>query len=341
MKTPEIPKNEVLRLETLHSLDILNTLPHEQFDRLTRIARHTFQVPIAMVTLIDADHQLFKSCIGLDIAETSRETSFCGHAILGDGVFVIPDTREDDRFADNPFVSEDPYLRFYAGCPIRAPNGMKLGTLCVLDVKPRSFGKDDIKTLKDLAALAESEFAALQMATRDELTGIPNRRGFIMLARQSLRLCSRKALPVSLIFVDMVHFKSINDRFGHEEGDRALRRFSEIMGPIFRESDVIGRLGGDEFVTLMPDTPATNARKLVNRLKEATNAHNQEANQGYDLHFSHGISSFSPDSDTSVEELLAEGDERMYEQKRKTTGNRANTGRGRKILETNPEWNRR
>lgn len=329
MKTPAIPKNEAFRLATLHSLDILNTLPHKQFDRLTRIARHTFHVPIALVTLIDDDRQLFKSCIGLDITETSRDTSFCGHAILGDGVFVIPDTRADDRFADNPFVTEDPYLRFYAGCPIRAPNSVKLGTLCILDVKPRSFDKDDVEILKDLAALAESEIAALQMATRDELTEIPNRRGFIMLARQNLRLCSRKGMPASLIFVDMVHFKSINDRFGHEEGDRALRCFSQIMGSIFRESDVIGRLGGDEFVGLMPDTPASDARTLVNRLQEATRAHNREANQGYDLQFSHGISSFSPDSDTSVEALLAEGDARMYEQKRKATDNRANSGRSR------------
>lgn len=317
MKAPEIPQNEDVRLQTLHSLNILDTLPNEHFDRLTRIAKRTFHVPIAMVTLIDADRQLFKSCIGLDISETPRDTTFCGHTILGNEVFVIPDTREDERFADNPFVSGEPHLRFYAGCPIRAPDGMKLGTLCILDREPRHFGSDDVNTLKDLTALAENEIAALQMATRDALTRIPNRRGFIMLARQSLQLCSRKGMSASLIFVDMVRFKTINDRFGHEEGDQALQRFSDMMRSIVRESDVVGRLGGDEFVILMPDAAEPDARELTTRLLDAVKSHNRETSRGYDLRFSYGISAFNPESNTSVEELLAEGDEQMYEQKRK------------------------
>ena len=102
MKKRDIPQDEQTRIETLRSLNVLDTLPEERFDRLTRMAKRMFGVPIALVSLVDENRQWFKSCIGLGTSETSRDISFCGHAILGDGVFIIPNTLEDQRFADNP-----------------------------------------------------------------------------------------------------------------------------------------------------------------------------------------------------------------------------------------------
>ena len=119
MKAPATSIDEAVRLTTLRSLDILDSLGEERFDRLTRMAKQMFRVPIALVSLVDENRQWFKSCVGLDVSETSRDISFCGHAILGDEVFVISDTLKDDRFSDNPLVLEDPHIRFYAGCPIR------------------------------------------------------------------------------------------------------------------------------------------------------------------------------------------------------------------------------
>ena len=177
MKTPDTPQDEDARLKTLRSLNILDTSAEERFDRLTRIAKRMFDVPIALVSLVDEDRQWFKSCIGLSVRETPRDISFCGHAILGNEVFLIPDTLKDERFIDNPLVADEPNIRFYAGCPLRFPDGSMLGTLCIIDQKPRNLDEEDLEALKDLASTAERELAAVQMATTDELTNIPNRRG--------------------------------------------------------------------------------------------------------------------------------------------------------------------
>lgn len=115
MDSPEKPDNEVQRLRHLNTLAILDTAAEERFDRITRLARRLFNVPIALISLVDENRQWFKSCYGLNVSETSRDISFCGHAILGKKVFVIEDASQDPRFADNPLVTDAPNIRFYAG----------------------------------------------------------------------------------------------------------------------------------------------------------------------------------------------------------------------------------
>lgn len=312
MKKPDTPQDEQARLESLRSLSILDTPPEERFDRLTRMAKRLFGVPIALVSLVDENRQWFKSCFGLSISETSRDISFCGHAILGDDVFVIPDTLADVRFADNPLVLNDPHIRFYAGCPLSAPNGRKLGTLCIIDRQPRNFSADDFEALKDLASMVEREFSAVQMATLDELTAISNRRGFMMLAQHSLHICVRQKLPASLVFMDLDKFKPINDRFGHAEGDRALTAFAGQMKNACRESDIFGRLGGDEFALLLINTSKKLAEDVVSKLRQALVKNNQEAKRGYDILFSHGIVEYDPEKHHTIDDMLADGDSLMY-----------------------------
>lgn len=275
-----------------------------------------FGVPIALVSLIDENRQWFKSCLGLEVSETSRDISFCGHAILGSDVFIIRDALADNRFADNPLVTGDPHIRFYAGCPLSAPNGSKLGTLCILDRKPRSFETGDVEALKDLASLVEREITVVQMATIDELTGISNRRGFIPLAQQSLRLCARQGVRASLVFLDLDKFKPINDTFGHEEGDRALTAFARLMKRTFRDSDLLARLGGDEFVVLLTSASKQIAEEIVSRFGRLVETYNREVNRGYDVAFSHGIAEFDDKKHNSIEALMAEGDSLMYEAKK-------------------------
>lgn len=135
MLVPGKPANEATRIDALHGLN-LDAAPEERFDRLTRLAKRLFNVPIALVTLIDKDRQWFKSCVGLDVSETSRDVSFCGHAILQNELMLVPDAREDLRFHDNPLVTGAPNIRFYAGYPLTVPDGNKLGTLCLIDTKP-------------------------------------------------------------------------------------------------------------------------------------------------------------------------------------------------------------
>ena len=315
MKLPDIPQDEQTRLEALRSLDVLDTLPEERFDRLTRMAKRMFGVPIALVSLVDANRQWFKSCIGLNVSETSRDISFCGHAILGGGVFTIPNALEDERFADNPLVLGEPYIRFYAGCPL-ALNGRKLGTLCIIDQKPRSFDKEDVEALKDLASMVERELVAVQMATLDELTNISNRRGFMALAQHSLNLCARQGLPAALVFLDLDKFKPINDKYGHAEGDRVLIAFASHMKGSFRDSDVYARLGGDEFVVLLANTSKQKAEEILQNFKGSLKKSSQEANRGYEITFSYGIVESNPEKHTAIEELMVKGDTLMYEAKR-------------------------
>mmetsp|Transcript_63398 Transcript_63398/g.95699 ORF Transcript_63398/g.95699 Transcript_63398/m.95699 type:complete len:718 (-) Transcript_63398:58-2211(-) len=156
---PKTPAIESLRLATLHSLNLLDTLPEERFDRITRMVRHEFDMPVVLVSLVDANRQWFKSkqwyCKAGEVDETGRDISFCGHAILkkADDIFIIEDALEDDRFADNPLVTGDFGLRFYAGCnlSITTPGSdepVNIGTLCCIDQKPRKFTESDIQKLR-------------------------------------------------------------------------------------------------------------------------------------------------------------------------------------------------
>jgi GAF domain-containing protein len=151
-----MPPNEAERIAALHALNILETLPEERFDRLTRIAQRAFHVPIALVSMVDTSRQWFKSNGGLGICETSRDISFCAHAILGEDILYIENATKDERFSDNTAVKGEPKIRFYAGCPLRV-NNFKMGTLCLVDKKPRSFTEEDRQLLRDLAAVVEQE----------------------------------------------------------------------------------------------------------------------------------------------------------------------------------------
>ena len=152
-----LPTDEADRLDALHNLAILDTPPEERFDRLTRIAAAMFEVPIALVTLVDESRQWFKSACGTSVGETDRDLSFCAHAILERRVMLVPDALLDPRFADNPAVLGEPHVRFYAGCPLVLDNGHCVGTLCLVDTRPRDLDAESIRLLEDLGKLAVEE----------------------------------------------------------------------------------------------------------------------------------------------------------------------------------------
>jgi diguanylate cyclase (GGDEF)-like protein len=317
MIPPPLPTDEASRLESLRALNILDTAAEERFDRLTRLAKRLFDVPIALISLVDANRQWFKSCQGLGVTETPREVSFCGHAILGDEVMVIPDALLDERFHDNPLVVGGPQIRFYAGCPLTTLDGRKLGTFCLIDQKPRDLDEGERESLRDLARMAEREIAAVQLATMDELTLLSNRRGFMALGQHSLSLCARLERPASMLFLDLDGFKTINDRFGHAEGDRALASFATLLMKTFRESDVIGRLGGDEFVVLITNCSAGDSELALIRLQAEVDAYNRDSGRGYEIRFSVGEVAQDPRQHRSIDALLIDADALMYERKRR------------------------
>lgn len=313
MLTPILPKDESARVRSLHSLKILDTVPEERFDRVTRMAKRLFDVPISLVSLVDSDRQWFKSAQGLDANETPRDISFCGHAILQNEVFCVTDALKDKRFFDNPLVTGGPKIRFYAASPLKTADGRNIGTLCLIDDKPRLMTTEDVQLLRDLAAMVEHELCAMQLATMDELTQISNRRGFNLLTDYALHQCDRLSLSVTLLHFDLNQFKPINDTYGHAEGDRALAGFAGVLSQVFRDSDVVARLGGDEFAVLLTGTSENTTALVLERLAAAVAEYNFSANRGYEVTYSVGQADWH--TGETMEALLARADMAMYKRK--------------------------
>ena len=317
MQHPAIPVDDTQRLQALRSLSILDTFPEERFDRFTRLAARLFDVPIALVTLVDRERQWFKSKQGLEACETSRDVSFCGHAILTPGPLVVPDSFKDARFADNPLVTASPNIRFYAGHPLHAPDGSRVGTLCLIDQRPRQFSAADLKSLSDLASMVDRELSLLALATIDELTRLSNRRGFSEIARHVLSLCRRHRERATLITIDLDGFKHINDTHGHAAGDDVLRMFGSLLLKHFRQSDVVARIGGDEFCVLAGGATEDEMNKSLAGFARSFSA--SALSQSHPrLSWSVGAVSFDPASNADLDALIHAADKKMYDAKRQS-----------------------
>ncbi len=272
MEAP-IPADDLARVASLRSMDLIATPADPVLDGITRLARRIGQVPMALLSLVDAERQWFLSRVGLDASEAPRRTSFCGHAIVQKTAFVIPDARHDIRFADNPVVTGPPFVRSYAGLPLRNSDGHVIGTLCLIDTRPRRFEDGVLAAMTDLARLAEVALenrrmgetqrqlvADLDVARREALlcplTQAWNRRGFDLLYQREATKATREGLPLGLAMLDIDHFKRINDTHGHEVGDRVIHLFADNLRSTARAYDIVCRIGGEEFVVLMPGLPA-------------------------------------------------------------------------------------
>jgi diguanylate cyclase (GGDEF)-like protein len=312
---PQRPDDEQERLAELVSLDILDRPADERFDRITRLAQRLFDVPSAIITLVDRDRNWFLSKQGYDEDEASRDESFCAHAILGDDLMVVRDASKDPRFFDNPSVVADPGVRFYAGATIAGPGGSKLGTLCVFDEQPREISAADAGSLRDLAGMVEGEIAALTLAVTDDLTGLSNRRGFELSAARLLEVCRHRGVRATLLYLDLDDFKTINDAFGHDEGDAALVQFAGHLGATFRNSDVIARYGGDEFVVFLADSGDPSS--VLGRLEEILLSRNAHPMNRYPMVVSIGTAVFTGDPEETLESLLGRADQAMFDVKRR------------------------
>lgn len=229
MQTPPFPANESERLASLRKMILLDTPDEEAFDRITRLAAAMFRAPIALISLVDQNRQWFKSCIGLSARETGRDISFCGHAILNNQVFVIPDAREDTRFADNPLVVGEPYIRFYAGKPLKNDSQHNIGTLCIISPEPRNFSAQDIGLLEDLGRIAEEVFRARQLANTqlllieeldyskrqhliDKLLRIWNREGTSNIIKREIEIAVQQAGKLSVFVLQLTGYKTRIDQ---------------------------------------------------------------------------------------------------------------------------------
>ena len=315
--------DEAGRLAALHRYEVLDTPPEAAFDRITALVRRVLNVPICAVSLVDADRQWFKSCIGLAVRGTSRDVSFCAHTILQSEPLSVPDATADSRFADNPLVTGEPFLRSYLGVPLPTPDGYQLGSLCVIDLVPRNFSPDQVEVLRSFAALVADELELRRIAQTDSLTGAATRRGFTREMENALVRIKTRNSPTALIVLDVDHFKQINDTYGHPAGDLVLKQVAEALTSHLRPEDTLGRLGGEEFGILLHDVGIEDARTFAENMRSTLELSSIQFDPLIHVTASFGIATIDGES-TTVEHWLELADDAMYMAKR--------TGRNRCCL---------
>lgn len=280
MPRAALPATEAERLAALRACDILDTRCEAAFDDLTSLAAALTGSPIALISLVDADRQWFKSRQGLEAEQTSRDVSFCAHAILDPTrLLVVGDAACDPRFADNPLVVGDPKIRFYAGAPLVNPDGHALGTLCVIDHVPRELDVAQQRTLVSLARavvttieLHRTALRVRDMALTDSLTGIANRRAFLDALAEAIACQRRDGEAFALLYLDLDGFKRVNDVHGHAAGDAVLQDVSAALVSCMRRADLPARIGGDEFAAILTGIDDADVPAVAERVRLAVRA---------------------------------------------------------------------
>ncbi|HEY0084584.1 MAG TPA: sensor domain-containing diguanylate cyclase [Allosphingosinicella sp.] len=308
--------DEPARLAALHRYGVLDSSPEEPFDRITSLVAAVLQVPMCAVSLVDSQRQWFKSGHGLDARETPRSVAFCDHTIRTRTPLVVPDAREDERFAANPLVTGGPGVVSYAGVPLVSPDGYNLGALCAIDTRPRAFSTGEIDILKKFAALVVDELELRTIVARDALTGALTRRAFLEAMRSEMARGHRHKRDCALVLLDIDHFKSVNDTHGHPAGDDVLRRAVGACADTLRPSDSLGRIGGEEFAVLLPESDEGSAAACAERLRAAIERLDFPSLGGRKVTASFGVANLPP-AGLSEEQWLAEADAALYAAKRR------------------------
>jgi diguanylate cyclase (GGDEF)-like protein len=308
-------RDEAARLEAVHELDVLDAPRDEGFNRIVRLVRAIFKVPVSFVSIIDAHRQWYTACDGFEAIETPRGRTFCQVTIQQCEPLVIADTKLDPRFADHPNVIGEPFVRFYAGAPLCTRDGHNVGTLCIVDFVPRSFDAEQVAILADIARIAMAQLELRQLVSEDVLTGARSRRAFRQEGAEAMALARRHGYPLSCVTFDLDHFKAINDRLGHAVGDDVLLAVARACGRLLRKADRLGRLGGEEFGIVLPHTGRKGAFNTAEKLRMAIAALKfPEHNRALSVTASFGYTAM--DSEThDLDALLARADAALYEAK--------------------------
>jgi len=310
-------EKENQRLDELYSLDLLDSAPEERFDRLTRLARHIFDVPFALVSLVDQDRQWFKSRQGLAITETPRSIAICDHAIQESSHLIVPDLATDARFAHNPMVTGSPHFRFYAGVVLRSDEGQPLGTLCILDSEPRA-GLDDkqLALLMELGSMVEREMnqehrldhwrQSLVQRTLYQPDGLPGEQLFCEQSGKALENTSEAAMVVLGVNEYALSILELSST----EHAQLNQELAKRVASLFRLADHIGTLGNGRYAALFILDNKAALRATTNRQRRHLAARALQAEFSRPLKVANrrvyptlGISLFPGNADC-VEQLL-------------------------------------
>lgn len=315
MQEPAVPKDEAARVSMLHSLNILDTRRDARFDRYTETSARTFDMPIAVISLVDRYRQWFKSAAGLHESETPRNISFCGHAILGDDVFEVPNARRDPRFSDNPLVVREPHIQFYAGAPLITPDGFKLGTLCIIDRVPRKLSKEEKALLKNLADMVVSEM----VENMDIETGLANRNGLIEAGKKCLTATEgSNNFSLHLFDIGGVH----NANSNAELELPATEIFSKLLSSFYPGAMAIANLGEHAFCVLVRPDAKFDERRAISHLCTVTkNALCQKGRADRFLPFV-GLVQYGRERHTSFDDVMQDVDA-MYAKRLKQNASKA------------------
>jgi diguanylate cyclase (GGDEF)-like protein len=334
-------EEEALRLQSLRKLKLLDTEQEPEFDELVQIAAAICETPISTMTLIDEHRQWFKAAVGVTHRENPRDISFCTRAIERPELFVVEDASKDERFAENPLVTAEGGIRFYAGMPLEVPGGSRVGTLCVIDTVPRTLSRLQRETLQVLsrqvmarmamrlqrqdlqAALLELEEANRRLkllSVTDALTGLHNRRAFEERLEMEFSLARRKNRVLAVVMIDIDFFKNVNDTLGHAAGDDVLCEVAKHLSSSVRLTDMAARFGGEEFAVILSETTAESAHSWAERLAELMA---QAEWRHRPVTLSIGIAQLR-DEVANMTELVARADQALYVAKR--------TGRARAVI---------
>lgn len=303
------------RVASLDAQGLLDSAPEPMFDRFARLAARVADAPTALVSVVSDDRQYFAGLCGLpqpwaDARQTPLSHSFCQHVVANAAPLVIEDARLDAVLCANLAIADLDVIA-YAGFPIMSPTGHVLGSLCAIDSSPRVWQPAQIEALADIALLVGNELERRDLVRRlaidartDVLTGMANRRAWDDELPSALRRAERLGHPLSVVLLDIDHFRAYNDRFGHPAGDAALREIGASWHGQIRDIDLLARIGGEEFGLLLPGCDAEAALEVVDRLR---------ANVPEGLTASAGVVAWA--LPLTPEQFVAEADRALYRAK--------------------------
>ena len=341
----ELPINEAARLEALLNYQILDTLPEDAYDDITLLASEICGTPMAAVSLIDSTRQWFKSKVGLAIPETARDNAFCAHAILEPDITIVSDTEADERFADNPLVTGEPWIRFYAGAPLLTQKGEALGTLCVIDQVQRTLTEKQINSLRALSrqvmaqmelrrhvglqeknqqilkeyqdTLERTNAMLQQQSLTDDVTGFNNTRFLHQYLDRCLSPTPGELEKLTLVFFDMDNFKQVVDKHGHLLGAKVLKEVAEVVHSYLDTEDRIVRYGGDEYIVILPGQAGEDAHSKTEAIRKGISS--TPYLQLEEIHLrvtaSFGLATF-PNDARDKKQLLMAADQCLFKSKK-------------------------